>query len=262
MMLDIKPRAIVLFMIGDKKIDYYNGILIKSDRGLHSQILSIINSIFKDRKEIRILDIASGEGALTYRIYQEGFQNIEAVDINSPEFKLHDFVFFTELNLNDLSAFEQFSQNNFNSFDLILGIETIEHLENPWLYIRCLKKMLSNEGIMIISTPNINSIYSKIRFFSKDRFFQFSEEDLKYFHINPISVFELQTICQQTNLTIMNILPGGLYPIIWITRNPLFSILYSLSNILFFPFSSGQIYGWCNIFIISKTKVKDNINLQ
>jgi len=41
-----------------------------------------------------------------------------------------------------------------------------------------LKTVLKKDGVLIITTPNINSIYSKIQFILRDRFFQFTESDL------------------------------------------------------------------------------------
>lgn len=251
---NINPKPIDLLMIGDKKIEYYKDLLIKADNGLHAQVFSIIDQIFRDKNGIKILDIASGEGSLSYRLFNSGFKNIDAADINSDDFRFSDCIRFTKINLNEYTEVNNFVKSHSNEYDLIVGIETIEHIENPWLYVRMLKALLKDKGTLIISTPNINSIFSKIYFILKDRFFQFSESDLSYYHINPISTFEFETICQHNDLEIMKILPGGKYPIIWARRDILFSILFSLSNVLLYPIAKGQKFGWCTIYIIQKSR--------
>lgn len=247
---ELLPKSIIPLKIGNKQLEYYKKLLIKADTGLHDQLSSLIEKEFANKKEIAILDIAAGEGALSYRLYNLGFENINAVDIESKKFKFKDIINFSELNLNDYQSVNVFEKENFKKYDLILGIETIEHLENPWQYLRLLKNLLKENGTIIISTPNVNSIYSKVTLLISDYFFQFTPDALEYWHINPISTFEMYTICDNIGLKIEQVLAGGTYPIIWIMKNLVFSCIYSISNILLYPFSKGMKYGWCCIYII------------
>lgn len=249
--IEIRPDPVVPFLRGAKKPDYYNGLLVKADAGLHAQIALIVEQRFPSQ-DIRILDIAAGEGALSLRLYEQGYRNIEAVDRENAQFQFGDRIPFHELDLNENVTLNAFVSENRCSYDLILGIETIEHLENPWQYLRALRDMLKDSGTIVLSTPNISSLYAKMLFLLRDRFFQFEEGDLPYYHINPISAFELETICQKIGLKIVETVPGGLYPIIWLNPDRLFSIRYSLSNIFLFPFSKGMRYGWTSINIIER----------
>lgn len=244
-------NSVPLFFRGNKQSDYYNGQLIKADQGLHGQIFDLIQDNFQ-KSEIWILDIACGDGALSIRLLDHGYSNIDAVDIEPGLLTTTPGIHYTQLNLNNEEQLRQFAYSNKEKYDLILGIETIEHLENPWNYLRFLKIMVKNSGTLLISTPNINSIYSKISFLSKNRFFQFGEDDLSYWHINPISSFEMETIIKHLNLTLISKNLGGTYPIIWLTRNIFFSIIYSISNILMYPICREDRYGWCLIYQIKK----------
>jgi len=240
-----------LLLKGEKKSDYYDNQLIKADTGLHGQIFDIIQNRFHDR-DINILDIACGDGALSSRLSDHGYLNINAVDIESKLPIMEKGIKFSKLDLNNQNEFEEFAHSNKEKYELILGIETIEHLENPWNYLRSLKIMLKKSGIILISTPNISSIYSKISFLTKNIFFQFGEDDLSYWHINPISSFEMVTIINHLNLKLIEKTTGGTYPILWLKRNIHFSIVYSLGNLIFYPICREDRYGWCIIYTITK----------
>jgi SAM-dependent methyltransferase len=51
------------------------------------------------------------------------------------------------------------------SFDLITCIEGIEHLENSYAFLREAKRLLVPGGILIVTTPNIVSLRSRVRYF-------------------------------------------------------------------------------------------------
>jgi 2-polyprenyl-3-methyl-5-hydroxy-6-metoxy-1,4-benzoquinol methylase len=50
-------------------------------------------------------------------------------------------------------------------FDLILCVEGIEHLEDAFAFLREMYRLLKPGGILILSTPNIISLRSRVRFF-------------------------------------------------------------------------------------------------
>jgi SAM-dependent methyltransferase len=51
---------------------------------------------------------------------------------------------------------------NFNlgsQFDVIIAGEVIEHLDNPGIFLENVRRHLRDEGILIITTPNVHSAY-------------------------------------------------------------------------------------------------------
>ena len=50
------------------------------------------------------------------------------------------------------------------SFDLLLCVEGIEHLENRFSFLREAHRVLRRKGILLITTPNIVSLRSRVRF--------------------------------------------------------------------------------------------------
>lgn len=81
---------------------------------------------------------------------------------------------------------EKFSSENFvsadESFDIIISRHFIEHVFDPYEYIKEFGKVLKHNGVLIIETPNIKHFLKKglLEVFSLQHISLFSETSLKY----------------------------------------------------------------------------------
>ena len=67
--------------------------------------------------------------------------------------------------IQDLDLLSSTGQKNINnSFDYILILDVIEHLENPYSFLKQLKNIASRECKVLISIPNIQSYRSRLKF--------------------------------------------------------------------------------------------------
>jgi len=86
-------------------------------------------------------------------------------------------------------------------FDYTVAIEIIEHLENPWAFMRECKRITSD--IIIVTTPNILCPASRKLFEAKGYFHWFEPNRcLEYGHINPIPEWELEYIFKCLDLRV------------------------------------------------------------
>ena len=230
----------MIFHFGTKKLDYYKGLLIKADLNLHSQIGARLAQL--QPAPAQVLDFGAGEGALSLRLADAGYQ-VTAVDIDAPSFKCKTAK-FVPLDFNDQSAVDAFVAAHQGQFDVVLGIEVIEHIESPWGYIRSLTSMLRPGGIILITTPNITSWLSRFCFLFAGRFQHFGEAQLSYGHIAPITPWELDLVLKRSGLTEIAVVSAGTLPPIFVTGFD--QVL--LANIFMLPlrlFMSGLVDGWC-----------------
>ncbi len=117
----------------------------------------IFNRIQKFKKKGSILDIGCGKGWLL-RIAQENNWKTYGLEVS----RYASNYARKKLGLNVLTG--TIAEANFPSqyFDIITMLDVIEHLENPLNDLMKLNKILKKDGLLIIETPHIGSIYYKI----------------------------------------------------------------------------------------------------
>ena len=245
----VVPNPRPLFYFKKRKDRQYGNMLEIADVNVHEQITNIVNHMCPF--PIRILDIASGEGALSLRLresrnkqkFADEFLN---VDIRPPKQPL---VFdYCQINLNDEAQLQTLVDDFRGQFDIILGIETIEHLENPRMYLYYLQELLSDKGHILISTPNINNPFTRRRFYKKGILEQFTDKDLKENgHLGVLLPHVVEFMASSVGLTLVAEYPLGLYPKFWLHPNKR-SLYITLCNLLL-PTVKGS---WVKLYIFKK----------
>ena len=245
----IVPNPRPLFYFKKRNLNYYSDILEIADTNVHEQVTNVINKMYPEQP-IHILDVACGKCALSLRIKDSRVKKqlddeIITLDQMNPVEPVK-FPYY-QMDLNNEEQLEDLVNEYRNYFDIILGIEIIEHLENPKKCLYYLKEMLNDEGHLLISTPNVNNPMARRIFYKKGRLEQFSEKDLQYGHISIILPHILENIATSLTLKIMVEYPVGLYPKFWLYPN-IRSLYITFCNILL-PMVKGS---WCKLYIFKK----------
>lgn len=139
----------------------------------------MLNLIEKHKTPGRILDIGCGVGLLLYLAKKRGW---EASGIEISKFASNFAKNKLKLNVINSDNLDTF-QDNF--FDVIVVNHVLEHIENPLVILRQIKKKLNINGILFIGVPNIEGLFPR---FQKENWpslqplahiYQFSPKTLK-----------------------------------------------------------------------------------
>lgn len=166
--------------------DSYKGIPEGGTPGLHPRLFAALNRHV--RPPAPVADLGCGPGAFSRRLVDGGYE-VTALD-NVPEAVVVDHP-GVDVRLADLN--QDFADGFEGRFSAVCAIELIEHLENPRHLLRQIHRMLVDDGILLLSTPNVDCSVSKAMFLFQGRFLWFDDEFAyrTVGHISPQTVYEL-----------------------------------------------------------------------
>jgi 2-polyprenyl-3-methyl-5-hydroxy-6-metoxy-1,4-benzoquinol methylase len=231
---------------GNLKQSDYKGIPEMAAYRLHSDIFKMLKPYLKGK--LHILDFGCGQGAFSQRLVDIGMV-VDACDIDTGQLKAN-VNRKIELDLNNKIPADKFP----DKYDIILALEIIEHLHNPWKYLDDCLKLLKKGGIIVLTTPNISNFISRLRFFMRGSLLAFEKTDLKHGHITPLSFVQVENMCDQFKLEILERGFAGPIPLFHIYGLSRFSLLRNTILPLLYPFMSGPKKGRALIYILRKNE--------
>ncbi|MHB8409746.1 MAG: class I SAM-dependent methyltransferase [Acidiferrobacterales bacterium] len=129
--------------------------------GYMVKVVGVVKSHFGNRlRGVRVLDMPAGNGWVTTTLRDLG-ADVTPADINCER---PDYVY---ADMESPLPFES------ESFDCVLCMEGIEHVLSPTALYRELARVLRPNGLLVISTPNIQNFFSRMQFASVGYFYQF-----------------------------------------------------------------------------------------
>jgi len=105
------------------------------------------------RKNIRILEVGSGLGYLTYALNHAGYHAF-GIDLSKSSIEQAKRKYGNFFINSDLKSFAQKNKDESSKYDLIIATELIEHVTDPIQFIRDCIPLLSNQGSILLTTPN------------------------------------------------------------------------------------------------------------
>jgi len=221
----------------------YKGIQEKAAYSLHEDIEKFIEPYIKS--ELSALDIGCGEGAFSQRMIDRGL-HVEGCDIDTRQVKAALNTHEIDLNQPD------FTQKVKSRYDIVFAIEIIEHIENPWKLVRDASSVLKENGLLILSTPNISNFVSRLRLFITGRLLAFEKSDLKHGHITPIPYFQLEYMFDQCGYQIIAKSNAGKMALFHFTTLSRFEFLRNTILPFLYPLMGGPKDGRSLVYVLKK----------
>jgi 2-polyprenyl-3-methyl-5-hydroxy-6-metoxy-1,4-benzoquinol methylase len=212
-------------------------LVARTPDGLYDDVLPWLARFLKPHS--RILDLGAGTGALDSRLLASGHQ-VTCVERDIDGFLLVD----ARCHCADLN--ENFSSMVNDKYEAITCVEVIEHLENPRHFLRQCRTLLKEGGIILITTPNIECVASRLRFLVSGHFRMFDRNESlnDRTHITPLQTFMFEKMVDDTGYEIL----------LHKTNKPTPRFTSGLARIickLMTPFLSGFKGGDHHIFVLS-----------
>lgn len=218
-----------VLQLGTPPPAYYDKILMRANPTLHEQAFARLQSIAP--KGASVIDVGSGQGAFAARMRDHGYA-VTSVDKNPDDF-LATGVDFVYVDFDVPTQIEDFKRRSAEQFDVAVGMEVIEHVENPWEYCRFLLSLTKPGGIVLLTTPNAESIQSRIDFLFSGRFAHFSRADYTASgHVNPLTFHEMALIADSLGVEVLEV--SAICPLPWLVVSRRLSSVFSsiLASIL------------------------------
>lgn len=137
----------------------------------------------------QLLDVGAGDGTLAARLRDEAF-DVKAVDLFTTDFRPTGI----EIRSANLNAGIPFGDGEFAA---VVATEVIEHLENPWHFVRELYRITKPGGVAVISTPNLANVYTRLWFALTGRLYNFLESAYQGIgHITPVYLWNLERMAE------------------------------------------------------------------
>lgn len=177
------------------RVDYcYDNFPMLCAEGVHEKIFSEFLKLNKKR-DVNIIVLGSGSGAFEKRLLNHGFINIKSIEFIPENFMLK------EIDVMPIDLNSDFSK--IGKFDIVFALEIIEHLENQFNFIRCIKNIMNDNAYLYLSTPNIENTFARMKYFLTGKLYWFGKSELYGTgHINPVFKHILEFNLNQNNLKI------------------------------------------------------------
>jgi 2-polyprenyl-3-methyl-5-hydroxy-6-metoxy-1,4-benzoquinol methylase len=142
-------------LVQESRFEYYE----KNKKKFVEIFKPIVETIKKYKKNVQVLDVGCSSGILLEMLKRQGF-NIYGLEPDKKAYirakkKFKNKIFNCKL--------QDFLRTNRLKFDVIIYNHVLEHIQNPIIELKLVKKALKSNGIFVLGLPNTSNIFFWLR---------------------------------------------------------------------------------------------------
>lgn len=215
--------------------------------GIHKRFFPFFRKNLPDTSS-RVLDVGAGHGAFSKELHELGYP-VEACDL-FPEIFYFDQIECKKADLTQPLPYDD------SQFDAVVAMEVMEHILDHEVFFNEVRRVLKPGGKFFISTPNVLSLKSRVRFFFSGFFYSFKPLDLQnndgLQHVASLTVDQYNYVAERNGLRLSKLhidkkqsTSGWLmifYPLLWLyTRSKKIKPIHNqldllMGRVLFFMY--------------------------
>jgi len=142
-------------------------------------IKSVLTGLEIPKDKLRVIEIGCGLGYLTYSLIKEGYC---AMGLDISQNAINEAIKNYGNNYICADVME-YADKNKKTFDVVILTEVIEHIEEPVAFLKSITDLLTERGLIILTTPN-KTIFPASTVWRTDlppvHLWWFSEKSIKY----------------------------------------------------------------------------------
>src|SRR3954452_21313881 len=130
----------------------YKGHTMHAAAGVHEYAVDLAKEALPQGG--RVLEVGAGCGALALRMRDAGL-GVVPTDLFPP----HDWIHRLDLDA------PEWTDDTRGPFDMVVCVETLEHVENPRQVLRSIRSLLRPGDRLLVRTPNVTHPHSRLKTF-------------------------------------------------------------------------------------------------
>ena len=155
-------------------------------------------------KTNKVLDVGCSSGALGEQIKQRFECEVTGIEVdeNAARVAMEKLDKVIVGNLDNFNL-ESYFSNNY--FDCIIFADVLEHTKNPWIILKHFSQFLTDDGIIIISLPNVRHCTTILNLIFKG-YWPYRESGIHdKTHLRWFTLRNIKELIQYSNLKIVHI---------------------------------------------------------
>jgi len=173
----------------------YRGLMMRCAPGTHEAAAAMLEEA---KAAGAVLDLGSGSGALLARLRDAGFTDLTAVELDARKFGVEGV---TPLAV-DLNG--DFAGTFGRRFKLVTAVEIIEHLDSPRHFLTQIREILDDDGLLLLTTPNVADWMGRLRFLLTGTLRYFDESQYRFnHHVSPLPEVQLRNMFGEVGLRVI-----------------------------------------------------------